>query len=375
MGKRTPLYERHVALDGKIVDFAGFDMPVRYSGDKAEHMAVRERCGVFDVSHMGEVFVEGEGALDAVQKLFTNDATKIVDGQAMYAGMLNQRGGFIDDCVVYRFSPEKFLVCVNASNRDKDYAHIDEVVNGGMGGRATARDETDDWAQIAVQGPEAANVVADVAGDAARDVKGYHFIEGDVLGKPGIIARTGYTGEDGFELYVPADHGAAVWDAVLDSGKSCDLLPCGLGARDTLRLEAGMALYGNDIDDEHTPLEAGLSWIVKLDKRDANPDHDFIGAEALREQKAEGVVRRLRGVEMIGRGIPRHGYRVLSADGESIGEVTSGTQAPFLGKPIAMAYVAVDNAKFETPIAIEIRGKPVDAKVVKLPFYRRPKKD
>jgi aminomethyltransferase len=210
MAKRTPLYDKHVELGAKVVDFAGWDMPVRYAGDKAEHMAVREACGVFDVSHMGEVFLEGEGALDAVQRLFTNDANAIVDGQAMYAGMLNERGGFVDDCVIYRFSTTKFLVCVNAGNREKDYAHIKGVVDAEFAGRVEARDEGDAWGQLAVQGPRAVDVVASLCGDEARDVKFYHFTEGRIAGTTGIIARTGYTGEDGFELYVPAAETAAV---------------------------------------------------------------------------------------------------------------------------------------------------------------------
>jgi len=371
--KRTPLYDKHVALGAMMVDFAGFEMPVRYSGDKAEHLAVRRGVGVFDVSHMGEVFLEGEGALAAVQRLFTNDANAIVDGQAMYAGLLNERGTFVDDAVVYRFSNEKFLVCVNAGNRDKDWAHIKAVVDREFAESVTARDEGEDWAQIAVQGPRAVDVVATLAGESVRDIKGYHFVEGDLAlggGKrtSGIIARTGYTGEDGFELYVPTADGAALWDAVFAVKLDVEVTPCGLGCRDTLRLEAGMALYGNDIDDEHTPLEAGLGWVVKLDK-----GTDFIGAPALRAQKEAGIPRRLRGLEMLDRGIPRHGYPILGASGANIGVVTSGTQAPFLERAIAMAYVADAHAAFDGEVFVEVRGRPLKARVVKLPFYRRPK--
>lgn len=367
--KRTPVYDRHVAAGAKMVDFGGFEMPVRYVGEKVEHMAVREGVGMFDVSHMGEVFLEGEAALDAVQRLFTNDASAIVDGQAMYAGLLNERGTFVDDCVIYRYSPTKFLVVVNASNREKDFSWIDGVVQREFPGKVTARDEGEAWGQLAVQGPKAVDVVAKLCGEHVRDVGFYHFTTGAVAGvENSIIARTGYTGEDGFELYVPAGKAAAVWDAVVDAGKPFSLQPCGLACRDTLRLEAGMALYGNDIDDEHTPLEAGLGWIVKLDK-----GTDFIGADVLRKQKAEGIKRRLRGLEMVGRGIPRHGYRVLSSSGEPVGEVTSGTQAPFLNRPIAMAYVDEAHSALETPLAVEIRDKPVEARVAKLPFYRRPK--
>ena len=347
-----------------MVDFAGFDMPVKYASEAQEHMAVRTAVGVFDVSHMGEVFVEGDGALDAVQRLVTNDAAKIADGQAMYAGMLDERGCFVDDVVVYRFSPRRFLVCVNAGNRDKDFAWIDALVRREFAGRARARDEGDQWAQLAVQGPKAVDVVAQLCGDDVRSIGGYHFREGLVVGAPAIIARTGYTGEDGFELYVPAERARAAWDAVVAAGA----VPCGLACRDTLRLEAGMALYGNDIDDQHTPLEAGLGFIVKLDK-----GTDFVGAAALRAQKQAGVPRLLRGLEMKDRGIPRHGYPVVDVDGAPIGVVTSGTQPPFLGRPIAMAYVDAAHAAPGTAVQVDVRGRGVAAEVVKLPFYKRAK--
>ena len=369
--KRTVLFEKHRDAGATLVDFGGFEMPVRYSSDKAEHLAVRQAVGVFDVSHMGEVFIEGEGALAAVQRLFTNDATAIKDGQAMYCGMLNEAGGFIDDCVVYRFHPQKFLVCVNAGNREKDWAHISAVVEREFSGRATARDEGEAWAQIAVQGPKAEALVADLCGDAVRQLAFYHFSEGEIAGHPGVIARTGYTGEDGFELYLPAAAGPAVWDALFASDAAGEVTPCGLAARDTLRLEAGMALYGNDIDEEHTPVEAGLNFIVKLDKAVPEGERPFIGHAALVAQKERGLTRRLRGLEMVGRGIARHGYRVLDANGEAIGEVTSGTQAPFLKRAIAMAWVNASHMKLGTTVFVEVRNKPVEAKVVKLPFYKR----
>jgi aminomethyltransferase len=350
-----------------VVDFAGFEMPVRYQGDKAEHMAVRTGVGLFDVSHMGEVFIEGERAMDAVQRLFTNDATKIVDGQAMYAGLLYENGTFVDDCVVYRFSPTRFLVCVNASNREKDFTYIRTVVEREFTG-VVARDDTDKWAQIAVQGPRACALVVSLTDDRAGALGNYYFREGTIQTAKGpvsgIIARTGYTGEDGFELYVPSEVGPALWDILVERGG----VPCGLGARDTLRLEAGMALYGNDIDDQHTPLEAGLNFIVKLDKT-----VDFIGAAALRAQKASGVKRRLRGIEMGERGIPRHGYTLHDAAGAQIGVVTSGTHAPFLDRPIAMAYVDDAHSAFDTPVFVDVRGKKLKATVAKLPFYKRKK--
>jgi aminomethyltransferase len=377
--RRTPLFERHQSLGAKIVDFAGFEMPVRYSSEKEEHKVVREAVGVFDVSHMGEVFIEGDDAMKAVQRLFSNDASKIVDGQAMYTGMLTDEGTFVDDAIVYRFHDKRFLVCTNAGNREKDTAWIKKIVERDVSG-VTVRDEGDAWAQIAIQGPKAIEVVAAMcpkgsAGDDVRDIKGYCFAEGtigtDGGQTTGIIARTGYTGEDGFELYVPAKDAVATWDRVFKEGEAHGIKPCGLACRDTLRLEAGMALYGNDIDDQHTPLEAGMGWTVKLDRDDGAAD--FVGAPALREQKAAGVTRRLRGLEMIDRGIPRHGYPIKTADGEALGEVTSGTQAPFLNKAIAMGYVAADHAAFDHEVCVEVRGRLLKAKIVKLPFYKRPR--
>ena len=370
--KTTPLHQAHVAANARMIDFGGWDMPVRYSSEKEEHFAVRKAVGLFDVSHMGEVFIEGEAAFEAIQQLMTNDASAIVNGQAMYAGLLKEDGTFVDDCVVYRFSEQKFLVCVNASNREKDVRHIQDVVEKTCGARAQVRDESDAWAQIAVQGPLAESLVSSFTTQDLTQLGGYHFCEGSLRVEeqdvPALIARTGYTGEDGFELYVSPDNAVALWTALAQAAQPMGGIPCGLAARDTLRLEAGMCLYGNDIDETRTPLEAGLSWIVKLQK-----PNGFVGAEALRDQKARGVQQRLRGLVMQERGIPRHGYKVLDESGTAIGEVTSGTQAPFLGKAIAMAYVDVEHAAFGNTVSVEIRGKAVSAEVVKLPFYRRAK--
>ncbi len=368
--KRTPLYDAHVALGAKMVDFAGYEMPVRYGSESEEHLAVRKGVGVFDVSHMGEVFVEDEGALAFMRGLVTNDAARIVDGQAMYAGLLNERGTFIDDVIVYRFSPARFLVCVNASNQDKDFAWIAAQAKQRAPGLKVTNQGAE-WSQLAVQGPKAVDVVASLCGEDVRSIGGYHFREGKILGGPlgsdGIIARTGYTGEDGFELYVKNAHARAVWDAVLAAGAT----PCGLGCRDTLRLEAGMSLYGNDIDDEHTPLEAGLGWIVKLPEpgRERPP---FVGMEVLVKQKAEGTKRLLRGLELVDRGIARHGYAVHDEDGAAIGVVTSGTQTPFLNKAIAMAYLDTAHSALGNTVYVDVRGRKLKATVVKLPFYRRP---
>jgi aminomethyltransferase len=359
--KRTPLHSRHIALGAQMTDFGGFDMPVRYSGDKAEHMAVREHVGIFDVSHMGEVTIEGPKAQEAVDTLLTNDASRAANGQAFYAAMLNENGTIIDDLVAYKFSPEKFLICVNASNRDKDVAWITQAVRARFSvSEAKVTDESDDWAQIAVQGPKAVDLVAKLYGDAIRDIKRYHFKQDDM-----ILARTGYTGEDGFEIFCKPSVVADLWNSLLDTGAPFGILPCGLAARDTLRLEAGMCLYGNDIDDTTTPLEAGLSWIVKFDK--TTP---FIGQNALLGQKTEGVKKRLCGIELTDKGIARHGYSVLSKDGQTIGVVTSGTLTPFLNKAIAMAYVDKPYCEPGTTLNIDVRGRPLAAQVVKLPFYR-----
>ena len=373
--KRTPLYQAHVDAGAKLVDFGGFEMPLKYTSEVLEHMAVRQGAGVFDVSHMGEVVIEGPDAERAVQRLVTGDVAAIVDGQCLYAGLLNERGTFIDDVIVNRFSATKFLICVNAGNQDKDFAHIHDVVTREFPG-TSAVNEGPLWSQIAVQGPKAIDIVAALAGEPVRAVGGYHFTTGTLHTKLGdasgdvdaILARTGYTGEDGFELYVKNADAPAVWNAVVAHGAT----PAGLACRDTLRLEAGMALYGNDIDDAHTPLEASLGWIVKLDKREKRLV-DFIGAEALRAQKAAGVPRLLRGLEMSERGIPRHGYPILDDSGTRIGEVTSGTQPPFLGRPVAMAYVDRAHSEPGSVVNVEIRGKPVKATVVKLPFYKRAK--
>ncbi|MCP4500527.1 MAG: glycine cleavage system aminomethyltransferase GcvT [Deltaproteobacteria bacterium] len=372
--KRTPLYEVHVEEGAKLVDFGGFEMPVRYSSDKKEHLAVREGVGLFDVSHMGEVFLEGEGALALVDRLFTNDPTAIKDGQAMYAGLLNKKGGFVDDCVVYRFSKTKFMVCVNASNRDKDFQWMKGVTGDEFAERATCKDLSDDFAQIAVQGKNAAALLATLTDAPVADLAFYHFCEGELkLGGDkvdAILSRTGYTGEDGFEVYLPSKHAAALWHA-LRRQDVFSVTPCGLSARDTLRLEAGMALYGNDINDDTTPLEAGLSFIVKLKIKATGVERNFIGADALRVQKEAGVQKRLRGVEILERGIPRAGYELQDATGQMIGKITSGTQAPFLKKPIAMAYIDVEHAAFDHEIFVVIREKALRAKVCRLPFYKR----
>ncbi len=358
--KRTPLYDRHAALDAKLVPFAGFEMPVQYpTGITAEHKAVRETAGLFDVSHMGEFDVRGPDALELVQLLTVNDASKIEVGQAQYSALCRPDGGVIDDLLVYRFEDHWMLV-VNASNLEKDLAWIRDHVQD----RAVAVDDrSDDTALLALQGPAAREILRPLADVDVDDVRYYRFLEGKVAGHPAVISGTGYTGEDGFELYVPAPVAGEIWDALLEEGAEDGLVPAGLGARDSLRLEMGYALYGNDLDEEHTALESGLGWIVKLDKG------DFVGREALAAQKEAGVERKLVGLRLTERGFPRPGYAILDAAGEAVGEVTSGTVSPSLGEGIAMGYVPAELAAPGTEVALEIRGKPVAAVVQRPPFY------
>ena len=342
-----------------MVEFAGWEMPVQYKGVLEEHAAVRERVGIFDVSHMGEVTIEGPQALATAQRLSTNDLAKCADGQAQYGALCNEKGGVIDDIIVYRHSPDRLFICVNASGREKDFEWMQSHALSG----ARVEQHSDDWAQIAIQGPQAPSLVDSLCSPNVIDLAYYHFRPGvTVAGIPGcIVARTGYTGEDGFEVFVPPDGARKLWNALVAKGAT----PCGLGARDSLRLEVAYRLYGNDMDEEHTPLEAGLGWIVKLDKAGG-----FIGSDALKEQKAQGLKRKLVGFKLTGKGIARHGYPVLSQSSR-VGEVTSGTMSPVLKEPIGLAYVPTGLSKVDTAIEIEIRGKPVAAQVVKTPFVEK----
>ncbi len=357
--RQTPLNAAHKKLGGRLVDFAGWEMPVQYSGVIAEHEAVRTAAGLFDVSHMGEVEFKGPGALEAANALITNDLAKASDGQAVYAGLLDDKGCFIDDVVAYRFSPEHIFICVNASNADKDFAWMSERARG-----VKPVNRSNDFAQIAVQGPKAFALVQKLASKPLDAVQTYRFTTGKVAGVECIISRTGYTGEDGFELYCPPADAEKLWWALLEAGKSDGVVPAGLGARDSLRTEMKYALYGNDIDDQHTPLEAGLGWIVKWDKG------DFIGRAALEKQKAGGVPRKLVGFELTEAGIPRSHYPILK-DGQKVGEVTSGTMGPSVKKAVGIGYVPAALAAEGTVFQVEIRGRPVGARVVKTPFYKR----
>ena len=357
--KRTPLHDAHVGLDAKIVAFAGFEMPVQYAtGIVAEHRAVREACGLFDVSHMGEFVVRGPQALDLVQRISVNDASRIEVGQAQYSAMCLESGCVIDDLLIYRFG-DRYMLVVNASNLAKDWAWVSghaELFD------VEIEDVSGETALLALQGPSARAVLRPLASLDVDGVKYYRFGEGDVAGVPAVISGTGYTGEDGFELYVPAGGADHLWGVLLEAGADAGLIPAGLGARDSLRLEVGYALYGNDLDEEHTTLESGLGWVTKLDKG------DFIGREALAAQKEAGVERRLVGIRLTAKGFPRPGYDVVSG-GDVVGTVTSGTVSPMLGYGIALGYVPAALSKAGTELQIDARGRLVDAVVQRPPFY------
>ena len=361
--KRTPLHARHVALGARMVPFAGWDMPVEYAGITQEHLAVRTRAGLFDVSHMGQIELAGADALAAVQRITSNDAAKLEIGQAHYSGLMLPNGAFVDDLLVYRLTADHFLLVVNASNIAKDYAWIREQVAGL--GDVVAVDNSARYALVALQGPLSREILQPLTGVDLGAIKYYWFATGEVAGVRATISRTGYTGEDGYELFVPPGDAARVWDALLESGRAAGLEPAGLGARDTLRLEAAMRLYGNDIDDTTTALEAGLGWIVSWTKG------DFVGRAALESQKSGGLSRHLAGFEMIDRAIARHGHQVF-VDGVAAGVVTSGTQTPFLKKAIGMAYVPA-SVTTGADIEIDIRGRRSRARIVPLPFYKRPR--
>jgi len=359
--KRTALYENHVQAGAKIVPFAGYEMPVQYSGVIDEHTTVRTKVGLFDVSHMGEVEFKGEKALAVANRIITNDLNRIEDGQACYTAMCRPDGGIIDDLVTYRISAEHILICVNASNREKDFNWMKEQAKG----ECEVIDRSDDYVQIAVQGPNAVELVGRLTETDVTTIGTYRFAMGQIDGKDAIISRTGYTGEDGFELYVGSEDGSAIWDALMAKGEDLGVKPAGLGARDSLRLEMCFALYGNDIDETTHPFESRLGWVVKLDK------DEFIGKEALTKIKADGNTRRMVGFEMIDRGIARHDYPVVNEAGEEVGKVTSGTKGPSVNKAVGIAFVPVSHAKAGSEILISIRGKSAKALVVKTPFYKK----
>jgi aminomethyltransferase len=361
---KTPLHARHVQHGARMVPFGGWDMPVEYSGITDEHMAVRTRAGLFDVSHMGEIEIAGADAIAAVQRISSNDASRLAVGQIQYSALTTPQGTFVDDLTVFRWAEAHFLLVVNAANIAKDYDWIKRNIAGV--GDAVAVNSSSRYALLALQGPAALTVLQTLTGVDLAPIKYYWFAHGEIAGVRGTIARTGYTGEDGFEVFVPPAQAERVWNAILEAGRPAGVLPAGLGARDTLRLEASMRLYGNDIDDSTTVLEAGLGWIVGWTKA------DFLGAEVLREQKAVGVSRKLVGFEVLERGIARHGYEAYIAD-DKVGIVTSGTQTPFLKKAIGMVYLPTSEATPDREFEIDVRGRRVRARVVPMPFYKRPK--
>ena len=360
--RTTPLHARHRALGARMTAFGGWEMPVQYSGISEEHRAVRTAAGLFDVSHMGEIEIAGADALAAVQRITCNDAGRLAAGEAQYSALTTPRGTPVDDLLVYRLAEQHFLLVVNAANATRDREWITAALEGA--GDAVAVDTSRRYALLALQGPRSAEILQALTAVELDAMRYYTFATGEVAGLRATISRTGYTGEDGFELFVAPQAAEGLWTALLQAGEAAGLRPAGLGARDTLRLEASMRLQGQDMDESTTLLEAGLGWIVGWDKG------DFVGREALAAQRAEGVERRLVGFEMVDPGIARTGYDVYS-DGERVGRVTSGTWAPSLGKAIGMAYVPVALRAADTEIAIEIRGRRARARVVRMPFYKR----
>jgi len=356
--KKIPLNEVHEKLGAKMMPFAGFLMPVRYSSDIEEHKTVREGVGVFDVSHMGEFTLKGPKALDLIQRVTSNDASKLIDGQAQYSCLPDEKGGIVDDLIVYKIKDDDYLLVVNAGNIKKDWDWISKHnINS-----VEMKNISEDICLFAVQGPKAVGVLQKLTSTDLSAIKYYHFAIGDFAGANNVVmSNTGYTGSGGFEIYVSKDQAEKVWNSIFDAGKEVDIKPIGLGARDTLRLEKGFCLYGNDIDHTTSPLEAGLGWITKFTK-------DFTNSENLKKQKEEGVTRKLVGFKMVDRGIPRHDYEINNAKGENIGKVTSGTMSPMLGIGIGLGYVKAEHASPGSEIYIAVRNKDLKAEVAKLPF-------
>jgi aminomethyltransferase len=358
--KSTALSQMHIDLGAKMVPFAGYNMPVQYEGVNIEHETVRNGVGVFDVSHMGEFILKGPNALDLIQKVSSNDASKLFPGRAQYSCLPNNTGGIVDDLLIYMIKEQEYLLVVNASNIEKDWNWISSHNSKGV----EMLNVSDDWSLLAVQGPKAIDVLQKLTDVDLSEIKYYHFNKGVFAGVDDVIvSATGYTGSGGFELYVPNSVAKKVWNSLFEAGKPYNIKPIGLAARDTLRLEMGFCLYGNDINDKTSPLEAGLGWITKFSK-------DFINSDELKNQKEAGVSKKLIGFEMVDRGIPRNGYQINNADGIAIGHVTSGTMGPSVKKAIGLGYVNIDYVSENQDIFLEIRNKQVAAKVVKFPFYK-----
>lgn len=358
--KTIALNDKHAALGAKMVSYAGFNMPVQYEGVNAEHLAVRNSVGVFDVSHMGEFILKGEKALDLIQKVTSNDASKLVDGKIQYSYLPNIKGGVVDDLLVYRIDEKTYMLVVNASNIEKDWDWISGYNTFGV----DMKNISDRTSLLAVQGPKSAEALQILTDIDLASMEYYTFKKGTFAGVSNVlISATGYTGAGGFELYFDREHSEIIWEAIFKAGQPFNIKPIGLAARDTLRLEMGFCLYGNDINDNTSPLEAGLGWISKFSK-------DFVNSAALQSQKNNGIARKLVGFELIDRGIPRHGYPIIDINGNEIGVVTSGTQSPSLQKAIGMGYVKSELAEIGNEIYLSIRNNPVKAKIVKMPFYK-----
>ncbi|TCD03538.1 glycine cleavage system aminomethyltransferase GcvT [Pedobacter psychroterrae] len=358
--KNTALTEKHISLGAKMVPFAGYNMPVQYEGINAEHAVVRNGVGVFDVSHMGEFMLKGENALDLIQRVTSNDASKLYDGKVQYSCLPNEEGGIIDDLLVYRIDEKTYMLVVNASNIEKDWNWIQKYNDKDV----EMHNISDRTSLLAIQGPRAADALQSLTDVDLGSMEYYNFVKGTFAGVGNVvISATGYTGAGGFEIYFENEHADKIWDAIFEAGAAFNIKPIGLGARDTLRLDMGFCLYGNDIDDTTSPIEAGLGWITKFTKK-------FTNSEALLEQKEQGVKKKLIGFEMIDRGIPRHDYEITDSEGRNIGKVTSGTQSPSLQKAIGMGYIEKGMDKEGTEIFINIRNNKIRAKVVKFPFFK-----
>ena len=356
--KSVPLNDLHIRLGAKMVPFAGYNMPVRYSSDIEEHMTVRNGVGVFDVSHMGEFLIQGSGALDLIQRVTSNDASVLIDGQAQYSCLPNETGGIVDDLIVYKIRDDDYMLVVNASNIEKDWNWICKFNSKGV----SMKNISDDICLFAVQGPKAVATLQKLTKVNLSAIKYYHFTKGEFAGVPDVtLSNTGYTGAGGFEIYVGKEHAEKIWTSIFDAGKEFNIKPIGLGARDTLRLEMGFCLYGNDIDESTSPIEGGLGWITKFTK-------SFTNAEAIKRQKEAGVKRKLVGFKMVDKGIPRHDYQIKASNGSTIGKVTSGTMSPVLGVGVGLGYVSVDHAAPGSEIFIDVRGRALKAAVSKLPF-------
>ena len=367
MLKKTALNEEHRKIGGRMVDFGGWDLPVQYSGLMAEHNAVRNSCGLFDVSHMGEIMVEGPGSLEFVNYLTTNDASVLSVEQAQYSVLCNSDGGIVDDLVIYRLGTDRFFLVVNASNTDKDFQHIQNALTHYQGIKPSVKNLSSEYSQIAIQGPLAEKVLQSLTETKLSDIKTYWCKEGKILSTPAVIARTGYTGEDGFEIYISWGEAPRIWNALLEAGKDDGILPCGLGARDTLRLEMKYALYGHELNDLTNPLEVGLGWVTKLNK-----SGNFIGKDKIQALKVSGSKKSLVGLKSLGRGIPRQDYEVYSSDQKSkIGHITSGTSSPSLKYPIGVAFIDKSFETVGTRLYVKVRDDFHEFEVVKTPFYKK----